>query len=404
VSSVSSQSASPVQIERFQGGRQWVVAGGGAGLFFLVLTLIGLAIDPAAASYSYLVAFSYWAGITMAALILLMIFHAVRAKWMVILRRPVEAMATTIPIFILLFIPVIFGMKHLYSWVTPPADSTREFLRLIEHKRPWLNTGFFIGRGFFYLLLATVVSWRLFSLSKKQDLTGEIALTQRQRNLGAGALPFIALAITFASFDWLMSLNPTWFSTVFGVYFFGGSFVSVLSLLAIVTDLGRSKNLYGAYITPDHTHNIGKLMLAFVCFWTYIAFSQFMLIWIAGLPEEVPFYITRFKHGWAALGIFMIVGHFFVPFACLLSRSLKRDSRKLAAVAFWILMIHYLDIYWLVMPTLTPEGVSFHWTSLTAFLGIGLLAIAFAVTRLRGQYAIPVKDPYLADSLRYRQP
>ena len=233
-----------------------------------------------------------------------------------------------------------------------------------------------------------------------------MALTQRQRSLGAGGLPFIALAITFASFDWIMSLNPTWFSTVFGVYFFGGSFVSTLSLLAIVLDMGRGKNLYGAYITPDHTHIIGMLMLAFTCFWTYIAFSQMMLIWIAGLPEETPFYITRFKSGWAAVGIFMIFGHFFVPFGALLSRSLKRDGRKLAGVAVWILLVHYVDIFWLVMPGRYPDGAAsaLHWTNFTAFAGIGSLAVAFAVSRLRGQYAIPVRDPYLADSLRYKQP
>ena len=145
-------------------------------------------------------------------------------------------------------------------------------------------------------------------------------------------------------------------------------------------------------------------MLAFTCFWGYIAFSQLMLIWIANLPEETPFYITRFKTGWAPLGILLIVGHFFMPFGALLSRSLKRDPRKLAAVAVWILLVHYVDIYWLVMPTLNPDGVPFHWTNVTAFLGVGLLAIAFAVWRLRGHFTMPVKDPYLADSLRYRQP
>jgi hypothetical protein len=406
VSSASSQGASAVQIERYTGGRSWVVAGGGLGLICLLASVAGLASEATAqvAAYSYLVAFAYWCGIAMASVILLMIFHATGAKWMVVLRRPVEAMGATIPLFILLFIPVVVGMKYLYTWVTPPADSTKEFLHLLAHKRPWLNPNFFIARGFFYLLFVTFLSWRLFGWSKKQDTTGDVNLTRRQRRLGTGGLPFIALAITFASFDWLMSLSPTWFSTVFGVYFFGGSFVSALSLLAIVMDMGRSKNLYGAFITPEHTHNVGKLMLAFVCFWTYIAFSQLMLIWIAGLPEETPFYITRFKHAWAGVGIFMIVGHFFVPFGALLSRSLKRDARKLAAVAVWILLVHYLDIYWLVMPTVSPDSVGFHWTHVTAFLGIGLLAAAFGVSRLRGQFALPVKDPYLADSLRYRQP
>ena len=141
-------------------------------------------------------------------------------------------------------------------------------------------------------------------------------------------MPFTAIAITFAAFDWLMSLNPTWFSTVFGVYYFAGSFGAALSLLAIVTWHANIKNVFGGGMNIEHTHSIGKLMLAFTCFWTYIAFSQLMLIWIAGLPEETPFYITRFKSGWAGMGIFLILGHFFIPFGALLSRSLKRNPQK----------------------------------------------------------------------------
>jgi hypothetical protein len=405
---VSAAATPAVQIERFSGGRQWLVAGGGVGLLLVLLSVVGLFVGDAAsqtlAAASYLIAFAYWAGISMASVILLMIFHATRAKWMVVLRRPVEVMGATLPLFLVLFIPVVLARKTLYSWVEPAATLPRETLKLLEHKRPWLNPGFFIGRGFFYIALISVFMYLLFGWSKKQDATGEVQLTQKQRSLGAGALPFVGLAMTFAAFDWLMSLNPLWFSTVFGVYYFAGSFVSALSVLAIVTHHGRGKDSVGTFVTAEHTHNIGKLMLAFTCFWTYIAFSQLLLIWIAGLPEETPFYITRFNPGWRAVGIAMIVCNFFVPFGAMLSRSLKRDSRKLAAVAAWILLVHYVDIFWLVMPTFSPEGVAFHWTTVTGVVGIGLLSVAFGVSRLRGQYAVPIKDPYLADSLRYKQP
>ncbi len=404
----AASSSSPVQIERFQGGRQWVVAGGGVGLLLVLLSVAGFFMgDEAsrqAAAASYLVAFTYWAGISMASVILLMIFHATRAKWMVVLRRPVEAMGATLPLFLVLFVPVAIALKQLYSWVEPAATLPRETLKLLEHKRPWLNPGFFVGRGFFYILFITVIMYLLFGWSKKQDESGEVQLSQKQRSLGAGALPFVGLAMTFAAFDWLMSLNPTWFSTVFGVYYFAGSFVSALSLLAIVLERARGKDSVGAFVTVEHTHNVGKLMLAFTCFWTYIAFSQLLLIWIAGLPEETPFYITRFNPGWRAVGISMIICNFFVPFGAMLSRSLKRDPAKLALVALWILIVHLVDIYWLVMPTFTPDGASFHWTLVTSVVGVGLLSIAFGVSRLRGQYAVPIKDPYLADSLRYKQP
>ncbi len=397
---------SNINVPPFSGGGKWLGVGGGVGVVLLILTLAGAFIgNPQVAAFSYLTAFTYWCGISMASVILLMIFHATHARWVTILRRPIEAMAVSVPIFILLFIPVILGMKHTHIWVNPPQSLGTEALRLIAGKAAYLNVKGFIVRGFFYLLLATFLGHRLFGLSLRQDKGGDpIRLLQSQRNLGAGGLPFIALAITFAAFDWLMSLNPTWFSTIFGVYYFGGSFVSALSLLAIGTASGREGGMFGGLMNDEHTHNIGKLMLAFVCFWTYIAFSQLLLIWIAGIPEETPFYITRFGSGWAWVGILLIFGHFFLPFGALLSRTLKRDPKKLSFVAFWILFIHWVDIYWLVMPSLNPEGFTPHWTDATAFFGVGLVAIAFTVSRLRGKLSVPVKDPYLATSIRYHQP
>lgn len=409
----SSQTAGQgLPIARWNGGRSWVVAGGGAGLVFLLLTAVGIFIAPRETAFSYLAAFAYWCGIAIASIVLLMIMHAVKARWVTVVRRPMEAMAASIVVFVLLAIPVILAMKQLYVWMDPPADYGKEGLALLAHKRPYLNQGFFIVRFGIYFLLWVFLAERLFGWSRRQDASGDPKLLQRQRSLGAGGLPFIALTFSFAAFDWLMSLYPLWFSTIFGVYYFAGSFVSALSMLAIVTrgtrlsrdEAPADKDLFSAYMTVEHTHNIGKLMLAFTCFWTYIAFSQLLLIWIAGLPEETPFFITRFKPGWAWVGILMIVGHFFLPFGALLSRSLKRTPRRLAVVAGWILFIHYVDIYWLVMPTLYPDGFGFHWTAVTAFLGVGLVAIAFAVWRLRGQFAVPIRDPYLGDSLGYRQP
>jgi hypothetical protein len=355
--------------------------------------------------HSYLTAFTYWAGISISSVMLLMIFHATHARWMTVIRRPIEAMAVSVPIFVLLFIPVIVGMKHTFVWVDPPESLGREALKLIAGKAAYLNVKGFAVRGLVYLVLSAFLGQRLFGWSLRQDKGGDpIRLLQSQRNLSAGGLPFIALAITFAAFDWLMSLNPTWFSTIFGVYYFGGSFVSALSVLAIATAGGRQAGVFGGLMTEEHTHNIGKLMLAFVCFWTYIAFSQLLLIWIAGLPEETPFYIRRFGEGWAGVGILLIVGHFFLPFGALLSRSLKRDPKQLRIVAYWILFIHWVDVFWLVMPSLNPEGFALHWTDITAFFGVGLVAVAYTIWRLRGKLPVPVKDPYLAVSIGYHQP
>ena len=390
--------------DRFEGGGSLMMGGGIAGIVLVLATLAGLAIDPQHTMFSYLVAYTYWAGIGMAALLMLLIFHAFGAKWMTVLKRPLETMATTVLLFAVLFIPIIVGMKHLYVWMDPPASLGREALKVLDHKHKYLNQNFFIVRTAFYFLWLIVVSGRLFTWSTKQDQSGDVELTRKQRVLGTAAIPLTALVFTFAAFDWLMSLNPLWFSTIFGVYYFAGSFVSAFSVLSIAILRARGKNQFGDYVSIEHTHNVGKLMLSFTAFWGYVAFSQFMLIWIANLPEEIPFFAVRLKGGWAAAGVVLIFGQFFIPFGALLSRSLKRDPRKLAMVALWILAIHFVDIYWLVLPTLSPDSVPFHWTTLTGFVGIGLLAISFTVWRMRGRFAVPVKDPYLTDSLGYRQP
>jgi hypothetical protein len=344
----------------FSGGGRWIFAGGGLGLLFLILTFIGMAMNPKDAGFSYLMAFTYWGGISFSSVILLMIFHATHARWVTVLRRPLEVMSASVLIFLFLFIPLILVMKHVYVWVEPPDSLGKEALKLIAGKAAYLNVKGFIVRTVIYFVLAIFIAERLYGWSLKQDATGDVMLLQKQRNLSAGGLPFIGLALTFAAFDWLMSLNPTWFSTIFGVYYFAGSFVSALSLLAIVTKMGRARGVFGGNVNDEHTHNIGKLMLAFVCFWTYIGFSQLLLIWIAGLPEETPFYITRFGAGWVPLGVALIFGNFFIPFGALLSRSLKRNPKQLTFVAGWLLFIHYIDIVWLVLPSLNPDGYHLH--------------------------------------------
>lgn len=391
-------------LQRFEGGRTLMTGAAAVGVLGVLVTLGGAGLDPRAAMFSYLWSFAYWAGIALASVVLLLIFHAVNARWMVVLRRAVETMAVTVVLFAVLFIPIAAGLKHLYAWVDPSPSLPREALKVLEHKRAYLNTPFFVIRGLFYTLMAGFIAHRLFGMSTRQDKSGDPLLTVRQRRFGTGSLPFIALAFSFAGFDWMMSLDPLWFSTIFGVYYFGGSFVSAISLLVIVTDRARGQNLYGGLVSEEHIHNLGKLMLAFTCFWGYIGFSQFLLIWIASIPEEVPYYILRMKGEWAVIGVFLIVGHFVLPFSALLSRSLKRNRRQLAVVAFWILFVHAVDIYWLVMPALSPNGLPFHWTMVPAFVGVGGLAVAFALWRIRGHFTLPVRDPYLADSLAYRQP
>jgi hypothetical protein len=375
------------------------------GVIFTVIALVGVAVDRKAALFSYLVAFSYWAGVALASLILLMIFHAFRAKWMTVLRRPLETMAATVPLFLLLALPILFFMGDIYSWVDPhKAGFHGHELEALHKKAPYLNTTFFVIRTVFYFVVAGFVAWRLFALSTRQDGSGDPQLTQKQRNLGVGMLPLLAFVITFAGFDWLMSLNPIWYSTIFGVYYFAGSLWSTFAILIIVVTVARGRDSFAEHVNVEHIHNLGKLLFAFTCFWGYIGFSQMMLIWIAGLPEEIPFFIVRMRGEWAAVGIALIVGHFFVPFAFLLSRDLKRNPTRLSLIAGWALLMNLLDVFWLVMPTLNPDKVTPHWSLLFAFVGLGGLGTAFGLWKLRGHYTLPVRDPFLETSLRYRQP
>jgi prepilin signal peptidase PulO-like enzyme (type II secretory pathway) len=177
-----------------------------------------------------------------------------------------------------------------------------------------------------------------------------------------------------------------------------------MALLTLATTQAQGQNLWGTLVTRYHYHNLGKLMFAFTIFWAYIGFSQFLLIWIANLPEEGPWYLIRMKGAWAGVSIVVAVGQFVIPFIFLLSRNVKMKPKMLALIAIWILAIHFVDLYWMTMPVFYPDGIQFHWTSITAFIGVGGIAVAFAISRARGNFTVPVKDPYLNDSMRYVQP
>ncbi|MFP2906822.1 hypothetical protein ACLESD_17560 [Pyxidicoccus sp. 3LFB2] len=383
----------------------------GLGALGLLATLAGYFATDAKgeAAHSYLIAFVYWLGISVAFLIMVAIFHTAKAKWLIVLRRTMETAAASVPIFIVLFLPLLAMVKDLYPW-WPGSPLAAHITGLeaehLSHKQHgYLRPDFFYFRQAIYFGVWAFVSWRLRSWSLKQDETGELDLTVKQRRFSPGSLPFLALTITFASFDWLMSLTPLWQSTIFGVYYFAGSFLAAFCVLTIVTVNAQGANLFGNVVKLDHFHNLGKLMLAFTAFWAYIGFSQFMLVWIANIPEEAPWYGLRIFGPWRPLSIALFFGHFVLPFFTLLSRNLKLQPRKLAVVAVYLLLIHAVDLYWLVWPALTgATGPTFHWTLVTAFLGVGGISVGFALMQARNRFTLPVKDPYIAESLRYVQP
>jgi hypothetical protein len=328
--------------------------------------------------------------------------HAAKARWPVVLRRFLETIPQTLPLFALLFVPIALGLRHVFSWVDP-SGASGELLHAIEHKRPYLNVPFFLVRAAFYFVVWIAVATLLRRWSVRQDTEGGHRLTAWQRRLGTGALPLLALTLSFASFDWMMSLDPRFFSTIFGVYWFAGSFLACFAVLIVAAAATRAvPGQFGSRLNADHVHSLGKFLLAFTAFWAYIAFSQFMLIWIANIPEEIPWYVVRTDSPWGRMGIFLAVAHFAVPFFLLLSRDLKRNPRRLAAVAGWLLLTHLVDLHWVIMPRIHEAGPQLSWLDLTAFVGVGGVALAFLVFRMRGVATMPVRDPYLEESLRYQ--
>jgi len=386
----------------FEGGKGPMLVALMLGAAGLVGTAIGGLSDPRRTLFSYLTAMAFWLGISLGALFLVAIFHASNAKWPVVVRRMLERMAECSALFAALFLPVLFGMKELFVWTRSGLPAS--LARLLEEKRFYLNVPFFIARAAVYFAIWIAVSWALSWWSRRQDESEDLRLSVKQRRLGSAAVPILGLSLTFATFDWLMSLDPTWYSTIFGVYCFAGAFLSGIAMLILVTVLSRSPNFYTGLVSSEHLQSLGNFLFAFSIFWAYIAFSQFMLIWIADLPEEVTFYLPRAAGPWRPIGIALFFGQFVVPFFALMPRAVKRNPRPLGWIALWVLVFHYLDLYWVVMPVLDPGGPQPHWTDLTSLIGVGGASISFAIWRMRGSYTLPVGDPYLQFSLRYRQP
>jgi hypothetical protein len=385
----------------FTGGARVLGASSGAAAAGLGLTALVGWEDPRQALTSYLVAWVYWLGVALGSLILLGAFHAARARWPVVLRRFLETIPQVIPLFAVLFLPVILGLKHVFVWADREA-LTGALARTVEHKSAYLNLPFFVLRAAVYFLVWILVARQLHAWSVQQDAVGGHDLTVKLRRLGTGALPVLAITLTFASIDWMMSLDPSFSSTVFGVYWFAGSFTSSFAVIVIAAAVTRSRTgQFGRYLNDDHTHALGKFLLAFTAFWAYIAFSQFMLVWIADIPEETAWYAVRTRSAWGAVGLSLALGHFLIPFFLLLSRDLKRSPRSLALVAGLLLLGHWVDIYWLIMPSVHPSGPKLTWLDLTAFVGVGAAALALLVLRMRGAATLPIRDPYLEESLHY---
>ncbi len=358
------------------------------------------------AMFSYLWAFELYLGLGLAAMGWLLIDHVVRSSWSPVIRRIAETIAVTLPVFFVLWLPIgTLGLSSsLYPWV-------HEHDAILEGKRWFLSTGFFWGRAVAYFVIWGILSWTLYQSSVKQDSLGDDlaardALTVKLRKVSSIGILLYALTQSFAAIDWMMSLQPHWYSTIFGVYFFAASIQAFFAVMALMAMGLQKAGALKEAITVEHFHDLGKYTYGFTIFWAYIAFSQFVLIWYANIPEETEFYMVRVEGGWSAISYALPVVHFFIPFLMLLSRHVKRSRVGLATVAVWVLCTYLMDFYWLILPNFGTHGEGHHeahlaisWLDGAAFLGMtGAFLAAFGYF-LNKNKVVAINDPRLSESL-----
>jgi hypothetical protein len=374
------------------------VAGAGAALLGAVACAVLGAGNPRQFFFSWLVSFLFFLSLALGGLFFVLIQYATQGGWGIVVRRIGETIFTTIPLMGALFVPLVFGLHDVYAWSVPGAA---EHDALLQWKAPFLNVPFFLIRAVIYFGLWSAIALLYYRASRGQDATGDPAVSARLRLLAGPSIIVLALTQTFASIDWIVSLTPHWYSTMFGVYFFAGSFVGFIALLSVVTTAMRGARLLDTVISPEHMHDVGKFLFAFTCFWAYIAFSQFFLIWYANLPEETVWFKARLEGSWKMVSLLLMAGHFAVPFLFLMGRAVKRRGWTLALGGAWILAMHYVDLYWQVMPTLHADGVHVSVLDVAAFLAVGGCFVAAVGWLLRRQPLVPLRDPRLAESLAF---
>lgn len=371
------------------GSKAWFVGGLG-----VLASLIGFFVDRAQFFQSYLVSWLFWIALTLGCLGIMMIQHLSGGAWGLLIRRTLEAATRTLPVLTILFIPILLGLEELYVWARPEAASDP----LILHKATYLNPMAFTIRSILYLVIWTLFAFMLSRLSLKQDETGDPAVFRQLKTVAAPGLVVLCLLSTFAAIDWLMSLDPHWYSSIFGVYFITGAGVAGFAFISLIALYLSQRPPLEGVIQPKHFHDYGKLLLAFVMLWSYIALSQLLIIWSGNLPEEVPWYLHRVQGGWKWVSIALILFNFFLPFILLLSRDLKRNARLLAGVALFVLVMRWVDLYWLAAPTFHHD-LAPHWLDITTMAGIGGIWLAVFGTQLQKRPLLPLNDPYLEEAL-----
>jgi len=338
---------------------------------------------------SWMLSSLFWLAIALGALPLLMIHHLVGGKWGFAIRRILEAASRMLPLMAILFIPILFGIHRLYEWSHADVVAGDAVL---QHKSSYLNVPFFASRAAFYFLVWILFGWLLNRWSMEQDRTGHISILHRLQKLSAAGLVVYALTITFASTDWVMSLEPNWFSTIYGMMFMVGQVLTTIAFAVAILALLAETPPVSRFLTAETLNDLGNLLFAFIMLWAYLSFSQYLIIWSGNLPEEIPWYLRRSTGGWQWIAIALALFHFAVPFFLLLVRRNKRKLKIVASIALAVVVMRLLDLMWLVVPAHEAK-VHVHWLDAVALAGIGGLFLAGFSRQLRQRPLVPQGDP-----------
>lgn len=368
----------------------------GVGVAGLIASGVGYFLSPYQFFFSYLTSFTYFTSFALASMILVMIHHITKSSWGTVIRRIPETMSSNLWIWAIMFIPILLGMTTLYKWTS--ADYVMGD-PIMEGKVPYLNEPFFVIRQLLYFSVWGYFGYKLHKVSTEMDRTKDWGLTALLRKISAPGILIFALTVAFASFDWLMSLDAHWFSTMFGVYFFAMSFQAIFPVLILVTFWLHKNGLLKNTITKSHIYDMGAWFFGFTVFYAYIAFSQFLLIYYANIPEETLWYYHRLEGSWAFVTYSLVVCRFAIPFIVLLNRDKKHSKKLLIGTSILIIVMHLIELHWIVMPVLHYSGVSLSWLDFTTLIGLGGIFLGLFFKTLRNHKIVPVNDPTLAESL-----
>jgi hypothetical protein len=366
------------------------------GLLFTLALVLGAVLNPGHFFHGYLVGFIFWTGITVGSLALLMLQHLTGGAWGLVIRRVLEASTRTFPLMLLLFIPVAIGLKHIYPWTDAAVMNSTAAL---QKKTAFLNPSFFILRAFVYFAIWSALAMGLNWLSLQQDRAASREVRKRMQMISGPGLVLTIICITFAAIDWVMSLDPSWYSTIYGLIFVASWALSALAFTILAMSWLSAREPMSAVVQPRHSHDWGNLTLALVMLWTYFAFSQYLLIWSGNLPEETTWYVARKHGGWGAIALAVVIFQFAFPFLALLSRATKKNAQRLAMLAALILVMRVIDVIWLIEPTYSRGDFVFNWMDYLAPIAIGGLWLGTFAWQLQKRPLVPINDPQLEQAV-----